>query len=168
MLGASGTWGNHIGLEKKTLNDELLVNESFHDSGEDSLRSFSADLNVVVTVSKDLGFNDGNKTIVLADATVSGKTVSDVLDGNLRWSAVTNLANSSPLGESAAFFVVLLASLGKSIKTLGGLLVLGTTDDNKTLVDLNTGMDTTTSKELNKVLSVSSLLVKGLLEHDDT
>jgi len=155
LLSVGGTFGYHIRLQKKTLNDKFLVNESSHDSGEDSLRGFGADLNAVVTVGEDLRLNDGHKTVVLADASVSGKRVSGLTDGNFGWSSVTDLADSSPLGESATFLVESLASSGETVKTLSGLLVLGSTDDDKTLIDLNTSEDSAVFKVLNEVLSVS-------------
>ena len=115
--------------------------EGLNASRDNNLSHMSIDFNGVVAVSEDLGLNNGSKTVLLADSSVSGKGEGSLLDGEVGWSAVTNLDNSSPLGESASFLVVLLASVSKSVESGGGVLVLGAWDDNESLVDLDAWQD---------------------------
>jgi hypothetical protein len=60
-----------------------VVEHGLHDSGEHTLRNFGADLNGVLSVLEDLGLNDGDETIVLADGTVAGKAVGGFLDSKI-------------------------------------------------------------------------------------
>lgn len=66
-IGACCTGSNHIGLEEGTLKDQVMVNQSFLNSGENSFGNSSANLDVVGTILKNLWLDDRNKTIILAD-----------------------------------------------------------------------------------------------------
>ena len=145
-----------------------MLLERLHDSSENSLRDFGIHFDGVVSVGEDLWLNNGHESVVLADSSVSSKSVCGLNDCSLSWSAISDLNNSSPLYESASLLVVLLASLSKAIKTSGGILVLGAWNDYKTLVDLNSWEDSLGNEELNEVDSINSLLVEGLLEEDDS
>lgn len=80
----------------------------------------------------------------------------------------SDLENSSPLGKSASLFVEGFASSSKAIKTLSGLLSVGSSNFDGTLVDFNTSNDIAGSEVFDEVDSILGLLVEGLLEHDDT
>ena len=145
-----------------------MLLERLHDSSENSLRDFGIHFDGVVSVGEDLWLNNGHESVVLADSSISSKSVCGLNDCSLRWSAISDLNNSSPLYESASLLVVLLASLTEAIKTSGGILVLGAWNDYKTLVDFNSWEDSLGDEELNEVDSIDSLLVEGLLEEDDS
>jgi hypothetical protein len=148
-----------------------LVEELGHNSREDSLGNFGADIDAVISILKNLWLDDWYETVLLADRSVSGKGVGGLLDSNLGWKTVcwVNLENGSPLGESASHSVVFGASLTESIKTLGGGLLFGTSNNLKTSIDLNTAVDSSRSKELSELLlTINSGISDGLIVHDNT
>jgi len=168
LLVAGSSLSDHVWLEEGSLNDKVVVKHGLHDGAENVLRNSSASLDIVASVGEDLWLNDWHKTVLLADSSVSGESVGGLSDRELTWHTVTNLEDSSPLGEAAALVIERLSTASKSIKTLSGVLPVGSWKDNKSLIELNTGVDSLGSKELNKVSSISSSLVDSLLEHDDS
>ena len=94
-----------------------MIEELLHDGREDFLGDSGTDVDAVVTILENFWLDDWYETILLADRTVSGERMSGLSDGHLGWKTVgwVNLKDSSPLGESAAHFVVLGAPLAKSI-----------------------------------------------------
>ena len=94
--------------------------------------------------------------------------MSGLTDANHAWAAAADLEDSSPLGEAATFSIEGGSAAIQTIKTLGGLLTVGASDINETLVELDAGVDTSGAEELNKVLTFSGGLVNCLLEHDHT
>jgi hypothetical protein len=168
-VSAFGTGGNHVGLEHGAFNDELMVNHSLHDDREDVFRNSSAFLNIVGTVNHNFGFNDGDKTIVLANTTIAGESVCSLINRELRRATIgSDLKNSSPLGESASLFVECFAASSETIKTLSGLLSVCASNIDCTLVDFDAGKDSAGSEVLDEVNSILGLFVEGLLEHNDT
>ncbi len=145
----------------------MLV-KGLDDLGENSLGDLGANLDGVVAVSENLRFNNGSKTILLADGSIAGKGVSSLKDGQLRWAAVSDLEHSSPLSESGTCSVVLFASVCETIKSGSSILILGSRKDHKTLVDLDAGNDSLLLEELSEGGAISSLLEEGLLEEDHT
>lgn len=99
---AVDTWGDHVWLQKETLNEEFLGEELLHDSGENSFGDFSADLDGVVTILENLWLDDWDESVLLANRSVSGKGMGSLLDGGLGWASVSDFEDSSPLGESAS------------------------------------------------------------------
>jgi len=112
-----------------------------HDSGEDSLGDVSADLNGVLTILKDLWLDDWHETILLADGTVSCERMSGLGDSNLSWTFVSNLNYCSPLSESASKGIIFSASSTESVKTLGGGLLISSSDDLESSVNLDTAVN---------------------------
>lgn len=94
--------------------------------------------------------------------------MGSLFDGELTWESIADLEDGSPLGEPAALLVEGLASGGEAVKSLSGALLVGASENDKTLVELDTGVDASASEMLDKVLAVSGSLVNGLLVHDDT
>jgi hypothetical protein len=84
--------------------------------------------------------------------------VSGLNDRELRGATTSNLKHGAPLGESGSSFVVLFASITKTVKTSGSALIIGTGEDNDTLVDLDAWDDTLRLEEVNECGAVSSLL----------
>lgn len=163
-----GTSSDHVGLEEGALDDQVLVKHRLHDSAEDELRDASTLVDRVITVGKDLGLDDGHKTVLLADGAIAGKSVSGLTDGSHGWAAISNLENSSPLSEAAALGVEGGSASAQAIETLGSGLAVSAHDGDDSLVKLDASLNTAGAEELNQVLSRGTGLVDGLLIHDDT
>jgi hypothetical protein len=58
-----------------------------------------------------------------------------------RWHTISNLKYSPPLSKSASLLVILLTSISEAIKSLGGVLAIGSSKYNKTLIDLDSWDD---------------------------
>lgn len=168
LVGAVGAFGNHVWLEERSLDDKVLVEHGFHDGAEDLLGDAGAGLDVVAAVGEDLWLNDWHKTVILADRAVASKGVGSLVDGELTWESGTDLEDGSPLGEPASLLVESLGSGGETVETLGGALLVGSSKNDESLIELDTGVDASLTEKSDKVLSISGLLVDGLLEHDDT
>ncbi len=134
----SSSGSDHVGLQEDTFKEDVIVMEGLEDSSINFLGSLKADINAVVTITKNFGFNNGNKTVGLADSGISGKTPSIFLDSNIRWAAIsTDLENSSPFGESNTDIIEFLSSLGKIVKAESGGFVFSSWDDSSSFVNLS-------------------------------
>jgi hypothetical protein len=162
--------GDHVGLEEAAFEEDVLVLEGLEDEREDSFGDLLADLDGVGSVAEDFGLNDGDESVILADGGVSGEAPGVLLDGQVGWAAggFVDLEDSSPLGESAAEVVELLAHVGKRVQSLGGGLSGGEGDILNTLVNLDPWNDASLSKELAEVLSVLGGLFGGFGEEDNS
>jgi len=140
-LRALSSRGHHVGFQHESFNKKFLIEQGLHDSGENTLRDLSANLNRVGSVLEDLGLDDGHETILLADGAISGEGVGSLLNGDFRWAAVSDLKDGSPLGKSAAHFVILSASLVKVIKSLSSSLTISASNNLDTLIDLDTTLN---------------------------
>lgn len=107
---------------------------------------------------------------MLANRSVSGERVSGLSDSCLSWApSWSDLKNSSPFCESASQLIVFSTSLAKSIESLGGGLSVRSTDWHEAGVDLNTAVDSSSSKDLGEFLgAVGGGVSHGLIEHDDS
>ena len=94
--------------------------------------------------------------------------MSSLTDAKHAWAATADLEDGSPLGEAATFSIEGGGAAIQTVKTLSGLLTVGATDFDKTLVELDASVDASGAKELNKVLTISSSLVNCLLVHYHT
>jgi len=97
-----------------------MVEHGLLDSGEDTLRNLSTSLNIVGTILENLGFNDGDKAILLADGSVAGESVGGLMNGKVGGEAITDLEDSAPLGKTASFIVEGLGTGSKTVETLSG------------------------------------------------
>jgi len=137
-------------------------------SSQYSLSYFSTYLNCVVSVSEDLRLNNGGKSVLLADSGISSESVSSFSNGELRWAAISNLEDGSPLGESRTSLIVLLASLSETVETSGGLFLVSAWQEDETLVDLDAWDDVLCLEEVNEGSAVSRVLEQSLLEEDNS
>lgn len=142
--------------------------EGLHDLSEDALGDLSAHVDVVVAISEDLGLDDGDESILLTDCCVSGEGVCGLESCGLGGSALADLDDCSPLGESCALGVVVSASLGKAVKSGGRVLIVGPWDHHESLVDLDAWDDALALEELGEGGAVGGFLVEGLFEEDDS
>jgi len=118
-----------------------VVKTSLVNSSKDPLRDLLAPLQCVGSITQNLGFNNWNKPVLLADSSVPGQGVGVLLDSQLRWTIVGDLEDSSPLGKLSTSCLVLGASLTQSINTLSYGLSICTREGNNTLVNLDTWDD---------------------------
>jgi hypothetical protein len=163
-----GSWSNHVWLEKESFNKKSLAQKFAHDSSENSLGNLSTCLDGMVTVNQDLWLNDWDKTVLLADRSVSGKSVGVGSDSSLGWEARcwVDLEDSSPLGKSYSHSVVLGTSLAKSIKSLSGSLIWASAEVNDTSVHLDSAVNSSSLENLNESGSIGSIVSDSLVEHD--
>ena len=137
LLGAASTRGDHVWLEEHTLEENVVVVKSLDDGSVNFHEDLNSGIDVVVAIGKDFRLNDWDKTVVLADSSVSCQSPCVFLDGEVSWSTTADLKNGSPLGESDSLFVVCLSSLSKVIKTeSGGFSFESAWNLSNTLVDL--------------------------------
>jgi hypothetical protein len=167
LLGV-GARGDHVGLQKGTLKEDVVLVESLVAGSKHQLSDISTALNVMRSINKDLRLNNGHQTVLLADDGVASQTLGIQVNGQLGWLIRANLENSTPLGKAGTSLVVLGAALSKVIMALGGGLLVGANNLNGTLVDLDAGEDTTLLEDINKGLAILGLLVEGLLKEDHT
>ena len=118
-------------------------------------------------VSEDLRLDDWDETVVLADGSVAGKSVGGLTNRDHRWASTTNLENSSPFGEAASFCVEGSGTSTKTVETLSGSLIVCSHNRNESLIELDTGFNSSGAEELNKVCTILGGLIDSLLVHDD-
>mmetsp|Transcript_7522 Transcript_7522/g.14701 ORF Transcript_7522/g.14701 Transcript_7522/m.14701 type:complete len:270 (+) Transcript_7522:668-1477(+) len=164
---AVGTFKDHVGLQEGPLEENTLQAKS---TVAGSNHFFSPHLGggeVVVSIHKDLWFNDGHKSIVLADGSVTRKSMGGFLNG-VRGRSLSrkNLHHGTPFGKSSAEFVVFLAAKVEISQTLGVELAIGSRKRTGTLVNFDTEDHTLFLETVNKIGSVWHLLEKGFLEKD--
>lgn len=165
-LGAFSTVQDHVGLQEGTLQKDMVVVESLVAGGKHALGNGSADLNAVRTISQDLGLDNGDQAVGLADDGITGQGVGVLVNGELRRAAVADLEDSTPLGKSSALLVVLGAALAEVVNSLGLSLAVGAREVNNTLVDLDTRDDVLVLEHLDKGGAVGGVLEESLLEQD--
>lgn len=145
---------HHIGLKQAAFEEDVVFVERLHDGGQHSFSDLLANFDRVVSVGKDLGLDDGNEAVVLADCGVARQAPSILLDGLLAGEPVANLEHGTPLSEAAAKGVVLSSHGGKAVEPHGGGLVIGAGDDLDALVDLDSGNDALFEEHVDELLAV--------------
>nr|GMD86930.1 myosin-9-like isoform X1 [Ipomoea batatas] len=71
-LGRVGSRSDHVGLQQGTLKEDMVVVEGLVAGSKNALRYICTFVNVMRSIDKDLGLNNGNKTILLADNCIAG------------------------------------------------------------------------------------------------
>ena len=125
-----------------------------HDSCENFFRNSSANVNIMISINKNFRFNDRNKSVLLTDRSITSERKSSFLDGYIRWAAFINFNDCSPFSKTASHSIIFCASFAKSIKTSGGSLFVSSSNFNKPAINLDTSMDATGAKVINKLGSV--------------
>jgi len=168
VFGRGVAGGDHVGLEQSSLQQDLVVMQSLDDDRQDSLGGLNAVLERVLSVHQDLGLNDGNESVLLADGSISSQTVGILQHGKRSGAALLgiNLEHGSPLGKSSSGFVELLASSSEIVQSQGGGLLGSVGNDGGSLVDLDANLDAQLVEHLSKGGSISSLLEQSLLVQD--
>ena len=134
--------------------DELVLNNSTLHSLVNFFRNLGALLDGVVSVLKNLWLDNWSKSVLLADRSVSGKSVGGLSNSGISRasSCWIDLENGSPLGESASKSIVFSASFAESIKTLSGGLTVGSSNNLKSSIDLDTAVNSLSSKDIAELL----------------
>jgi len=148
----------------------MVVVKGLEDGGEDTLGDVGVSLDGMDAILQDLGLDDGDETVDLADGGITGEVVGGLLNGELRRHLLSSvdLQDGSPLGETSTLGIVLLATLIEAIKTHGGGLTIGTGEDGESLIDLDTGDDALLLQKLDHLDTLGVLLEEGLLVEDGT
>ena len=121
----------------------------------------------MAAILENLRLDDRHKTILLTNGTVSGERVGSLTDCKLRWKAVTNLEDSSPLSKTAAHFVIFSTSLSEAVKALSGGLFICAANDLKALVDFDAAVDATRAEQIAESFTILAAVSDSLVEHDD-
>jgi len=164
---ALGTRGNHGRLEEDTLKENAVISHIFKGLGPSHLSDLKSAVNVVVTIKENLGLDNGDETRILGNGGVTGKTVGAVSDSGGGGTS-GNRDNRAPLSEAGTLLVVLITTLGKTVKASAPGLAVGVGERVETLVDLNTGNKSLLVQAGNHGLSRADVLEESLLEEDGT
>ena len=97
--------GDHGRLEEDTLEHDIVVSEVLEGLSPGTLSDLESAVNVVVTIQKDLGLNNGDETSVLGNGSVTGKAVGAVGDSHAGGTGGDG-NNGAPLGETGTSLVV--------------------------------------------------------------
>jgi hypothetical protein len=92
-----------------------MIKHGLHDCSKDALGYFCTDLDAMISVLKNLRFDDWYETVVLADGAVAGKGVCCFSDGQLGWKSLANLDDCAPFCEATSFFIKCLGAASKSV-----------------------------------------------------
>jgi len=145
-----------------------VIEKSFHDGSKDAFGNFSANLDAVVTILKNFGFDDWHETVVLANGAISSKWVCCLCDSKIGRKTSADLNNSAPFGKTTSFFIESFCTASKTVKASSGILTVGASNNDKALIKLYTNMDASLSQELSEVLAICGSLVDCLFKHDDS
>ena len=157
-------WLQEGSLEHNSAVLELLV----HDA-QNTLLDGSGGGDVVVSVDEDLWLDDWDKSGLLTDAGVAGKSVSGLIDGVVGRRSVLNVdeEGGTPLGEAGSLVVVLDASVVQVVKSTAPRLAwVSSAKSLQSGVNLDSRDDSGLVQELNEWLSLGRVLEEGLLEED--
>jgi hypothetical protein len=117
-----------------------VVAERLVHGGEDALGDGGAGLDVVGAINEDLGLDDGDQPVLLADYRVPCEPLGVQPDGELGGLAAgADLEHGAPLGEARAGLVVLGAARAQGVVSLGGGLAVGAGDLDDALSTLMPG-----------------------------
>lgn len=168
-LGATGARGDHAGLEQRALEEHLVVVQRLVDGGEDTLRGGGAGPDVVDAAGEDLGLQDGDQPVLLADRRVPGEPLRVLPDGELRRRAGggVDLEHGAPLGEPGAALVVPGAARAQAVEALRGGLAARAGDLDEPRVRLDARHHAAAGEQVHERPAVGGLLVQGLLVKDD-
>ena len=78
----------HVGIENGPLEVNTVVCQCLKLHSHDALHGLGAGVDIAVTVRHDLGLNDGDKALGVADEGVLGKLIGGLTDGKVGGKAV--------------------------------------------------------------------------------
>ena len=104
-LRAISAGANHGRLEQHALKGDVVVSKVLESLRPHPRRDLEGGVDVVFTVEENLGLDDRNETSVLANGSVTGKTVSAVSHSDAR-GAVRDGNHRAPLAEAGSLLIV--------------------------------------------------------------
>lgn len=122
----------------------------------------------MITILKNLWLNNGNKSILLTNWTISCKNNSSLCDWHIWRKILPDLEDSPPFGESAPHLIILSTPLSKTIKPLSSRLVISTSNHLKTCVNLDTTVDSSRSKNFAEFGSIFAIVSYCFIVHNNT
>lgn len=164
---ALSTGGDHGRFKEDTLEENVVISEVLEGLGPSALSDLKSAVNVVVTIKENLGLDNGDKTRVLGNGGITGKAVGAVSDSGGGGTS-GDRDDRAPLGETGTLLVVLVATLGKTVKASAPRLAVGVGERVETLVDLDTGNKSLLVQAGNHGLSRADVLEESLLEENGT
>jgi len=114
-----------------------------HDSCENFFGNSCADINIMISVLKNFRLDDGDKSVFLANRSITSERMSSFLDSYIRRTTFINFNDCSPFSKTASHGIIFCASLSKSIKTSGSGLFVSSPNFNKTTINFDTSMNAT-------------------------
>ena len=118
-------------FEQHALKGDVVVSKVLESLRPHPRRDLEGGVDVVFTVEENLGLDDRNETSVLANGSVTGKTVSAVSHSDAR-GAVRDGNHRAPLAEAGSLLIVGSRAVREVVKALAPRLV-GVCEGAKTL-----------------------------------
>jgi hypothetical protein len=97
----------------------------------------------MISVLKNFRLDDGDKSVFLANRSITSERMSSFLDSYIRRTTFINFNDCSPFSKTASHGIIFCASLSKSIKTSGSGLFVSSPNFNKTTINFDTSMNAT-------------------------
>ncbi|TQE02089.1 hypothetical protein C1H46_012275 [Malus baccata] len=116
------------------------------------------------SVNQYLWLNNWYQVIFLANDSIACQAIGILIYSKLGWLVWANIEYSTPLCISGTSFIVLLAALGKTVKTLSCGLTISSSKLNSALVNFNSRKDPRVFEDINKGFTAGCFLVKGFLK----
>ena len=108
----------------------------------------------MISIQKNFRFNDWDKSVLLADRSVTSERKSSFLNCYIRRTVFINFNDCSPFSKTTSHRIIFYASFSKSIKSGSGSLFVSSSNFNETAIDFDTSMDATRAKVINKLGSI--------------
>mmetsp|Transcript_19576 Transcript_19576/g.48034 ORF Transcript_19576/g.48034 Transcript_19576/m.48034 type:complete len:283 (-) Transcript_19576:284-1132(-) len=118
VRGAVLTRVDHVGLERRSLHVDAVVNHRFVEHGLHLHVDAHGGLEIVVPHERNVGLHDGHEALGLADERVPREVLHVGLNGKGRDLAIPDLERRAPLGEAGARSAVLLAARSEGVEAL--------------------------------------------------
>ena len=163
------TRSDHVRFQETSFPEDVVIRESLNDNSEDSFSDLLADFNGMLTIDEDFRLNNGDKSVSLADSSISSQTPSILLDGLFRRASISrDLQDSSPFSKTATNSVEFLGHCIEGVESHSGSLIISSRKNLDSLVNLNSGEDTFLSKKLNEIGSARRVLLSSFRVEDNT
>ena len=168
VLGLNSS-NSHGGLQQGSLEHNSTVLKLLVHNAQDTLLDGGRGGNVVVSVNQDLGLDNGDKSGLLTDTGVTGKSVGGLIDGVVGRGSVGDVDTEgrAPLGEPSSLCVVLHAPVVQVVESTAPRLTgVSAAQGLEASIDLDSRDDTVLVQELNEGLALGGVLEEGLFEED--
>lgn len=132
-----------------------------------------ATLQVVFTVTQNLGLNNRNQTVLLANGRITSQNISVLLQSNMRWGVLANVQNTTPLkvlknvcfytnkpylSKSTSTLFEFLAAFGQIVQALSSSLANSSSKRNDSHVQFDSGYGALFDDHINEAFTFVGLL----------